>query len=150
MKAAAETFRPNPKVDVLTAITELGVGEALVSCLDLKGVPAMVERALVCPPKSRLSPLTEEERRRVVGSSVIAGHYERSVERESACEILTQKAEQAAPTGTAGGQVMKEAPSETSKIMQAMVKSAAHAIGSQVGRQIIRGVLGSIFGKGRR
>lgn len=150
VRSAAETFRPNPEVDVVQAITELGVGEALVSCLDEKGVPGMVERAFVCPPRSRLAPLGDDERVKVVSGSVIAGHYERSVDRESAYEILRQKAEQAAASVQPAGTGPKEAPSQGTKLMQAMAKSAAHAIGSQIGRQIIRGVLGSIFGKGRK
>lgn len=150
VRSAAETFRPNPEVDVVQAITELGVGEALVSCLDEKGVPGMVERAFVCPPRSRLAPLGDDERVKVISGSVIAGHYERSVDRESAYEILRQKAEQAAASAQPTGPGPKEAPSQGTKLVQAMAKSAAHAIGSQIGRQIIRGVLGSIFGKGSK
>lgn len=149
VKAAAETFRANPKLDVATVIMELGVGEALVSFLDEKGSPGMVERAFVCPPRSRLLPLSDAERRTVISSSVLAGHYERLVDRESAYEILKNKAVQAAATQEEQ-KPQQEVASQGTKIFQAMAKSAAHAIGSQVGRQIIRGVLGSIFGKGRR
>ncbi|GAB4237088.1 MAG: DUF853 family protein [Deltaproteobacteria bacterium] len=158
VKAAAETFRANPKLDVVKAITELGVGEALVSVLDEKGTPTVVERALVMPPQSRLAPLSPEERAQVVRDSVLYGHYEKSVDRESAYEKLKEKAAQrqaeeraagSVPQGGPGGGRAPEARSETGVLLGAMVKSAAHAIGSQLGRQIIRGVLGSLLG-GRR
>jgi DNA helicase HerA-like ATPase len=153
VKAAAETFRANPKLNVVKTITELGVGEALVSVLDEKGTPTIVERALIYPPHSRLSPLNPEERTRFIRESVLYGHYEKTVDRESAYEKLKAKAEQmkmdsleeaAQKRGTA------EPKSQTEQLLGAAVKSAAHAIGSQLGRQIIRGVLGSIFGGGRR
>lgn len=149
VRAAAETFRANPDLDVATVIMELGVGEALVSFLDPKGVPGMVERAFVCPPRSRLLPLTDAERSSVISSSVLAGHYERAVDRESAYEKLKEKAAAALPPQPSP-KAGNEPASQTTKMLQAMAKSAAHAIGSQVGRQIIRGVLGSIFGKGGR
>ena len=149
VKAAAETFRTNPKLDVAKVIMELGVGEALVSFLDEKGSPGIVERAFVCPPRSRLLPLTDAERASVISSSVLSGHYERVVDRESAYEILKEKAAQAGVAQEAQ-KPEKEVVSQGTKMFQAMAKSAAHAIGSQVGRQIIRGVLGSIFGKGKR
>jgi DNA double-strand break repair helicase HerA and related ATPase len=152
VKVAAETFRANPKLNVVKAITELGVGEALVSFLDEKGTPTMVERALIYPPHSRLSPLSPEERTRLVRESVLYGHYEKAIDRESAYEKLKAKTEQmkmqsqeeAAQKGRAA-----QPKSQTEQLLGAAVKSAAHAIGSQLGRQIIRGVLGSIFG-GRR
>jgi DNA helicase HerA-like ATPase len=149
VKTAAETFRANPKLDVATVIMELGVGEALVSFLDEKGSPGIVERALVCPPRSRLLPLTDAERLSVITSSVLAGHYEHVADRESAYEKLKEKATQVEKAQQAPKRG-REVISEGTKIFQAMAKSAAHAIGSQVGRQIIRGVLGSIFSKGRR
>lgn len=149
VKAAAETFRSNPALDVSKVIMELGVGEALVSFLDAKGIPAMVERALVCPPRSRLLPLTDAERSSVISSSVLAGHYERVVDRESAYEKLKEKTAQAA-AAPAPPKAGREPVPESTKMLQALARSAAHAIGSQVGRQIIRGVLGSIFGKARR
>jgi uncharacterized protein len=153
VKVAAETFRANPKLNVVKAITELGVGEALVSVLDEKGTPTIVERALVYPPHSRLSPLNPEERTRFVRESVLYGHYEKTVDRESAYEKLKAKAEQMkmAPQEEAAQKRRTVEPkSQTEQLLGAAVKSAAHAIGSQLGRQIIRGVLGSIFGGGRR
>jgi DNA helicase HerA-like ATPase len=152
VRAAAETFRANPELDTETAILELGVGEALVSLLDEKGTPGMVERAYVMPPRSSLPPLTPDEIRGIVQGSVLYGAYEKVVDRESAYEKLRQKAEQL-PEGREPEPAAREekaAPSEAGKLIGALTKSAAHAIGSQLGRQIIRGVLGSLFGGGRR
>jgi len=152
VKAAAETFRANPKLNVVKVITELGVGEALVSVLDEKGSPTIVERAYVYPPHSRLTPLTPEERSRVIRDSVIYGHYEKTVDRESAYEKLKTRAEQMQtdPQQETQKRRAAEPKSQTEQLLGAAVKSAAHAIGSQLGRQIIRGVLGSLFGGGRR
>jgi DNA helicase HerA-like ATPase len=151
VKAAAETFRASPKLDVVKAITELAVGEALVSVLDEKGAPTVVERAWVYPPRSRLTPLSPEERNQVIRSSVLFGHYEKVVDRESAYERLKVKAEQQkveeAKVPARSGRAER---SPTTDLLGAAAKSAAHAIGSQIGRQIIRGVLGSLFGGGRR
>src|SRR5512143_363000 len=155
VKAAAQTFRPNPKLDVAEAIMELAVGEALVSVLDAKGSPTEVERAMVFPPRSRLAPLSPEERAAVVKGSVLYGHYEAVVDRESAYEKLKAKAGgDAAPAEADGGILGTPGPrgrdarpsSQAGGLFGAMAKSAAHAIGSQIGRQIIRGVLGSILG----
>ncbi len=155
VRAAAETFRANPKLDVAKAITELAVGEALVSVLDAKGAPSAVERALVLPPKSRLAPLSPAERAAVVKGSVLFGHYETAVDRESAYEKLKAKAAaEAPPAQPEGGILGTPAPrgraatprSQAGDLLGSMAKSAAHAIGSQIGRQIIRGVLGSILG----
>src|SRR5512143_529434 len=155
VRSAAETFRQNPEVDVETAITELGVGEALVSFLDEKGTPTMVERAFVVPPHSHIGPVTPEERAAVVKGSVLYGHYEAVVDRESAYEKLKAKARgDAAPAGSEAGipgtpgprERDARSPSQAGGLFGAMAKSAAHAIGSQIGRQIIRGVLGSILG----
>jgi DNA helicase HerA-like ATPase len=152
VKAAAETFRANPKLNVVKAITELEVGEALVSVLDEKGSPTIVERAFICPPHSRLNPLTPEERNRFVRDSVLYGHYEKTVDRESAYEKLKARAEQiqAEPPQEIQKRRAAQPKSQTEQLLGAAVKSAAHAIGSQLGRQIIRGVLGSIFGGGRK
>ncbi len=153
VRAAAETFRPNPRLDVARVITELAVGEALVSFLDEKGTPGMVERALVHPPRTRLEPLTAEERAEVIRGSTVYGHYEKEIDRESAYEKLRARAEQAPATpapGTArGGRTPMTVGGQAVDMMEAMAKSAARAAGSQIGRQLIRGVLGSLFG-GRR
>src|SRR6202046_1470168 len=100
VKAAAQTFRANPKVNVESVITELGVGEALVSFLDEKGIPGMVERAMVCPPHSQIGPITPEQRAEIIKSSVVAGVYETVVDRESAYERLKGKA---VASGTGSG-----------------------------------------------
>jgi len=160
VKAAATTFRQNPKLKVEEVITELAVGEALVSFLDEKGRPTVVERAFVLPPRSQIGPLTADERRKVMEGSLLAGHYEKSVDRESAYEKLKGRAEEKTEGnasagglggildtlgmggGTAKGRA-RESP------VEAMAKSAARAMGSEVGRRIIRGVLGGIFGSKR-
>jgi len=166
VKAAATTFRQNPKLDVQAVIGELAVGEALVSFLDEKGRPRMVERAFIVPPASRLGPLTGEERRKVIEGSLVAGHYEKAVDRESAHEQLKTRAhakgvEGSTPSSSGGlggildslglpggnGAAPRGRTRETA--LEAAAKSAARAMGSEVGRRIIRGVLGSILG-GRR
>ncbi|HSI38387.1 MAG TPA: helicase HerA-like domain-containing protein [Methylotenera sp.] len=156
VKSAAETFRRNPKVDVEVAITELGVGEALVSFLDEKGIPTPVERTFICPPGSRIGPATDGERMDVMKSSSVFSFYEKTVDRESAYEILKVRAEQTATEaqadegfdwgGILGGDKKKSSSSRSDSVLETAAKSAARAIGSQLGRQIIRGVLGSILG----
>jgi DNA helicase HerA-like ATPase len=155
VKTAAETLRPNPKFRAEKAITELEVGEALVSLLDPKGAPTVVERAFVVPPGSQLGPITEEERKRIIQSSDAFGHYEKTVDRDSAYEKLKARTE-ATPadpressnpvsdilfgkTGPRGGR-------QTQGVLEAMTKSAARSIGSELGRRVLRGVLGSILG----
>jgi DNA helicase HerA-like ATPase len=150
VRAAAGTFRANPGLDTEAAILELGVGEALVSLLDEKGTPAMVERACIMPPRSSLPPLTPEEMLGVIQGSVLFGAYEKTVDRESAYEKLRQKARQLPAEPEPVSRETKAQPSEAGKLIGALATSAAHAIGSQLGRQIIRGVLGSLFGGGRR
>jgi hypothetical protein len=158
VRAAAETFRANPKLKIESVITELGVGEALVSLLDEKGSPGIVERALVCPPQSRLGPLSSAERQALLDASAVRGQYEKTVDRESAYEILKQRAAQAAPAATpekgAGGGLLDgllggvtgPRGGRREGAAEAMVKSAARSIGSQIGRNLIRGVLGSLLG----
>ncbi len=161
VKSAAETFRSNPKVDVATAITELGVGEALVSFLDEKGIPSPVERALVCPPQSRIGAITDAERAAVIASSSIKGFYEKQVDRESAYEILKVRASESAKASeieaeeedngfdwgsVLGSKTTKGSSRRSDSILESAAKSTARAIGSQLGRSIIRGVLGSILG----
>lgn len=150
VRAAAETFRANPDFEVATVITELGVGEALVSVLDDKGSPTIVERALICPPASRFTPLTAQERTAVINNSPLSGFYEKQVDRESAYEKLKARAEAAAATQSQAPSGRSDQSSQVEEILGAFATSAARAIGSQVGRQIIRGVLGSIFGNARR
>jgi DNA helicase HerA-like ATPase len=145
VKAAATTFRQNKDLDVETVITELGVGEALVSFLDEKGQPNMVDRALIFPPESQLPPLTPAEREQVIKQSTLYGHYEKVVDRDSAYEMLKARAPQV-QAGHAPASSGSAWQGQTGEMLEALGKSAARAIGSQVGREIIRGVLGSIFG----
>jgi DNA helicase HerA-like ATPase len=170
VQAAAETFRANPGLDTAKAITELGVGEALVSFLDAKGTPHPVERAYILPPASRIGPLAPEERREVIGQSVVAGIYEKTVDRESAYEKLKGRALQAHPadggeqpaheTGIGGrvqdafgdlfgsnapGKGAGRGASRKDTMLEAAFKSAARSVGSSVGRAIVRGVLGSLL-----
>jgi DNA helicase HerA-like ATPase len=158
VRVAAETFRQNPGLDVEKAITELGVGEALVSFLDAKGTPTPVERAFVLPPRSRLAPLTPAERAEVMNASPLRGRYDQGVDRESAYERLRKVAEERsqaaaesqaqgpAPRGSAGAGVGAAAGSLIGK----MASSAVRAAGTQIGREIMRGLLGGLLGGGRR
>ncbi|HWR77267.1 MAG TPA: helicase HerA-like domain-containing protein [Thiobacillus sp.] len=169
VRAAAETMRDNPNLDEATVITELGVGEALVSCLDEKGRPGMVERAFIVPPQGQIGPITDAQRQQLMRASLVAGAYDKTVDRESAHEILKARAEQAAQAAAAQVQVEQQAKTAAQPAAsgglggvlgdilggrggrregaaEALAKSAARAIGSQVGRSIIRGVLGSLFG----
>jgi DNA helicase HerA-like ATPase len=145
VKTAAETLRPNPKLKAEKVITELGVGEALVSLLDDKGRPSVVERAFIVPPASQVGPLAEDERQRIIKSSGLLSRYEKTVDRESAFEKLTARVEEK-PVVAAE----KPAGRQPQSVVDATIKSAARAIGSELGRQIIRGVLGSILGSSRR
>ena len=164
VKAAAETMRANPKIDTEKAITELGVGEALVSFLDEKGRPNVVERAYILPPASRIGPITSDERRGVMAGSALAGVYDTPVDRESAYERLKGRAAQSAgsppaPGAATGGwgTTIKDSlggllsgSGRKDSLVEAMAKSAARTVGSTVGREIIRGVLGSLLGGRRR
>ncbi len=143
VRAAAETFRANESLRVDKVITELGVGEALVSVLDDKGIPGVVERAMIYPPRSRFAPLSAEERQALIRQSPVYGHYEKVVDRESAYEKLTARAVPSTVAPPAG-------MTQAAGILSAMAKSAAHAMGTQLGRQLIRGVLGSFLGSNRR
>ncbi len=173
VKTAAETFVPNPKLDVAEVISRLGVGEALVSTLQDKGVPSPVEQAVICPPRCRIGAITPEERAAVRSRSPLGAKYDVQVNRESAYEILSRQARekkegeeaaQAQPTapapGQAGGGQQPEAQGKVSEwlwgtsrrqgMVETMAKQAARTVGSQIGRQILRGVLGGILGGSRR
>ena len=161
VRSAADTFRPNPKLDVAQAITELGVGEALVSFLDEKGIPTPVERALICPPHSQIGPITPDQRQQIIKNSVVAGVYEQPVDRESAYERLKGRAAQPATPGQPVSPPSSWLPDlgtilgagrgrRGDSLAEAAMKSAARAMGSSVGRQIVRGVLGSLLGGNRR
>jgi DNA helicase HerA-like ATPase len=166
VRAAATTMRANPGLDVEKAITELGVGEALVSLLDEKGRPGVTERAFVVPPGSQLGPISAEERAKLIKGSALYGHYEKAVDRESAYEVLKTRAEQAAaaePPAKAAPRGKAEASSgglldsllgggggRRQSTLEAMTKSIARTVGSELGRQISRGVLGGLLGGGTR
>jgi len=145
VKTAADTLRPNPKLKAEQVITELGVGEALVSLLDERGRPTMVERAFIVPPASQIGPVSAEERAQMMRASALLAKYEKTVDRESAYEKLTARSEEK-PVVAEKPAAGRQPPS----VLDAVTKSAARAIGSELGRQIIRGVLGSILGSGRR
>ncbi|SEL41721.1 helicase HerA-like domain-containing protein [Nitrosovibrio tenuis] len=174
VKSAAQTMRANPDLNTAEAITELSVGEALVSLLDEKGRPAMVERVFIFPPASRIGPVSDAERAANIKSSVIYGHYEQTIDRESAYEIIKSRTAIRQDTGReavskAGSPARTESADDMigmlggmllgrtgprgghqPGILDSVAKSAARSIGSQVGREIFRGVLGGIFGGGRR
>lgn len=197
VKTAAETFRPNPALKTEEVITQLGVGEALVSFLDENGTPAMVQRALVRPPHSQIGAISAEQRKQLMQSSVVAGVYDTAVDRESAYERLNNRAASApvsggaaagtstgsqpasggyqqvpsSPQGSSGpplgqaepsaapaggavggwlgevtGMFTQRGPRGGESILQAAAKSATRAMATQAGREIMRGVLGSILG----
>jgi DNA helicase HerA-like ATPase len=162
VKTAADTFRPNPDFDCATAITKLGTGEALVSMLEEKGVPSMVQRTLIRPPSSRLGAITPQERQQVIAMSPVAGQYDKTIDRESAFERLQKKAQDAADAAEAQRQ-QKEASAKTDggesgwsipgfgsgggrrqSVAEAAIKSVVRSVGSQVGRALVRGILGSL------
>ncbi len=149
VRAAAQTFRPNPPLDVEQVITEVGVGEALVSFLDSKGIPSPVERALICPPVSRLRPLDFEERNKIRSGSIVGDFYDKEIDRESAYEQLTARAKKQEAVAPSPRKSRSKKSTSAGDIFGAAAKSAARSIGTQLGRQIIRGVLGSFFGKRR-
>ena len=163
VKAAATTLRPNPPLDVESAITQVGVGEALVSLLEEKGTPAPVQRALIVPPTGQVGPITPAQRQQIVTSSTVYGHYEKFIDRESAYEILKQRSAQPAPQPRSMEQKQEEfarkrarqptskpKPSQTGQVIDAFAKSAARSVGSSFGRELIRGILGSLFGGSKR
>jgi len=171
VKSAAETMRPNPAFVVEQVITELGVGEALVSLLDAKGRPGITERAFIVPPGSQLGPLAEAERARLIATSAVAGIYEQAVDRESAYERLKSRAEEAVPNergpsrppsptarpdaGSLASDILfgRRGPRggrQSQGMIEALANSAARSVGSQAGRALIRGLLGSLLGTTRR
>src|SRR5262245_24130264 len=167
VKTAAETLRPNPKLKAEKVITELGVGEALVSFLDAKGTPSVVERGYIIPPCSRIGPIAPDERKRIMAASAVAGHYEKVVDRESAYEKLkgrTDAKQPEAPASDKGAPPAKAEPSTGGMLSdilfgstgprgghrEGVVEAAAKSMARQAGREILRGVLGSILGGRRR
>ncbi|GAB1407194.1 DUF853 family protein [Thermomonas brevis] len=164
VKTAAETFVSNPALDVATTIGKLGVGEALVSTLQDKGIPMPVEHTLVAPPRCRMGAITEAERMQVRNGSPVGGKYDKAIDRESAAEMLARKAEGMAQQAQAPaaktrsqdeaeeggfGQAVKDAVFGTKRrqgMVETMAKQTARTVGNQIGRQILRGIMGSIFG----
>jgi DNA helicase HerA-like ATPase len=166
VKAAAQTFRANPQLKAEHVILEMGVGEALISMLDEKGTPGMVERAFICPPASQIGPIAAALRQEIIRQSLVFGQYEKMVDRESAYERLKSRSE-SAPSQmpmSVPGQAMPPtswnppptAPAPRSggrqpmSVGEAVFKSVAVAAGSQLGRSLIRGVLGSLLGGSTR
>jgi DNA helicase HerA-like ATPase len=164
VRTAAETFVPNPSLNVADVISRLGVGEALVSTLQEKGAPMPVERTIICPPRCRMGAITPEERAVVRTRSPVGAKYDAVVNRESAYEILSRRA---APAVATSAPVVSSPAGEPEKkrgalgeflwgtkrrqgMVETMAKQAARTVGSQVGRQILRGVLGGILGGTRR
>ncbi|MBA3578147.1 MAG: DUF853 family protein, partial [Sphingomonas sp.] len=156
VKSAADTFRPNPAIDVARAITELKVGEALVSLLLADGSPSPVQRILIKPPGSRVGTLTPEERATFVASDSVGAKYDELVDSESAHEMLAARAEAAVQTETAAKQQAdteklekqreREAakPSMADKMFQSAGRAMASSVGRQIGNQLLRGILGSL------
>jgi len=144
VKAAAQTFRTNPNMDTETVITELGVGEALISFLDEKGRPNIVEQALVRPPFSQIGPIEPKERKRIIQGSLVYGYYEKSIDRESAYEMLKKRAKQTPKPAPAS---KKKPGRKRQGIMETMAKSAARSVGRQIATQLMRGILGSFLKK---
>ncbi len=160
VRAAAQTFRQNPDFDCETAITQLGVGEALVSVLEKKGVPTMVQRTLIRPPSSRLGPLEPSERKRVIQNSPVLGLYDEPIDRESAYEILARKAEERAKQEALARKKEEQAKLEAAREKEAaksartssrresatqrFIKNLAGTVGRQVGNALVRGILGSL------
>ncbi|WP_408998047.1 helicase HerA-like domain-containing protein [Syntrophus buswellii] len=164
VKTAAETFVANPKLDIVAVISQLGVGEALVSTLQEKGVPMPVERTMICPPRCRIGAATPEERAAVLARSPIGGKYDSPVNRESAYEILKQRTAEKEEAVSEPAQAQADESSESGGVIrdflfgtkrrqgmvETLAKQAARTVGSQIGRQILRGVLGGILGGSRR
>ncbi len=152
VRAAATTFRQNPALDTETVITELGVGEALVSVLGDNGVPGVVERLLISPPRSRIGPVSDAERAEILRKSPVAGRYDRALDRESAHEVLNQRAVDAARRQQeqhreqpAKGSSAARRSGNRQSVGEAFAKSVTRTIGNGIGRQIVRGILGSLF-----
>ncbi len=167
VKVAAETFRPNPDFDTYQSILALGTGEALVSTLEEKGIPSMVQRTLIRPPAARVGPVTPEERRALMNQSPVSGQYDKTIDRESAYEILQKKMAEAkaeaeqpeagAPSGggwhlpdfVGGSDTSSRTParpraSSRQTVTETAMKSVVRSVGSSLGRALVRGILGSL------
>jgi len=153
VKAVAESFRPNPNIDTVQCITELGIGEALVSVLDEQGSPTEVERILVRPPESQIGPIKKAQRTERLTRSPLSGVYDEKLDRESAYELLKERAEQQdilVDEEKSMSHKPKKSRTGRQSVGEAFIKSAARSIGNQIGRQLIRGIMGSLLGSRRR
>lgn len=157
VRAAAETFRPNPKMNTQTAITELGIGEALVSTLDEQGSPTAVERVWIRPPESKLGPVSDDQRQEMIQRSPMFLRYQQTSDRESAYELLKARAEQSKAEAQGGDTIPPQqttqawskptASRQRETVVESMLKSAARTAGTSITRRVIRGLLGSLLGK---
>jgi DNA helicase HerA-like ATPase len=166
IRAVADSFPDNPAIDTRTILTELGVGEALVSVLDAKGRPTPVEQTLLCPPRSRIGPVTDDERTELLNRSPLAGRYDETIDRESAHELLAERAEAAvkaeAEAASKAAKAKKSSTrtktparrassrqSYTEAALKSALRSVSSTVGRSIGQKIVRGILGGLFG-GRR
>jgi DNA helicase HerA-like ATPase len=146
VKAVANNFRPNPSFSTMDVITNLGIGEALVSSLDLKGSPTIVEKTLISPPQSRIGPLKLAEKKEIIQNSPISDGYNKTLDRKSAHEVLSARAEKVLKEkNTAKKPVKRQRKSNRQGVGEAFLKSIARSVGSQLGRRVLRGILGSIL-----
>jgi DNA helicase HerA-like ATPase len=152
LKAAAQSFRANPAFDTAEAIQGLGVGEALVSTLDEKGAPTVVQKTEICPPMSRIGPILPPERAEIINRSPVKGIYDNTIDRESAFERLrastaadTAPEQQPQPRAQAAARGAQPRVSNRESVGEAFAKSLVRAAASTAGRQLIRGVLGSLL-----
>lgn len=152
VRTVAQTMRINPNLDTQKVISELGVGEALISVLQEKGIPSMVQQTLIVPPVSQIGPANKNERRTVLNNSWLKGRYDTTIDRRSAYEHLQERSQKQVEAAEAASELQKEMRVPVKKrgrkrqsMGEAFMKSAARAIGSRLGRQIVRGILGSIF-----
>ncbi|MDA7087144.1 DUF853 family protein [Pseudomonas sp. SA3-5] len=154
LRAVADGFRPNPSIDTLATLTELGIGEALVGTLEDKGTPAMVRRVAIAPPQSRIGPLNEGERAALIRQSPLAGRYDKPIDRESAYELLTARIAQASVEAAAQQQSKASPAGGIGDLLGGLagqvMKSAVRQAANQLGRQLVRGLLGSLLGSKRR
>jgi len=155
VKVASQTFRQNPELDTQTVITQLGVGEALVSFLDATGTPTVVDKIKIYPPTSKIGPISSTEHQQIMSHSPFLGVYEMMVDRESAYELINKKmADTKEKTSKENMSKSDETVKQTrgrpkDSVVEVMMKSTARSLGTNIGRQIVRGLLGSIFGKNR-
>jgi DNA helicase HerA-like ATPase len=159
LKSAAETFRPNPDFDTETAIREVGTGEAVVSLLEAKGVPAMVSRTLIRPPESRMGPVTDAERHQTMAASPVAGRYDETIDRQSAHEILSTRAEAKAREASMAEEMLKgagtsrryEPPARAQRrgpsLSEEVTRTVVKQLGTRQGQALVRGILGGLFGR---